>query len=45
MMYTGAFVEIYNWRSKRLVHKIHGIVELEKYPISRAKNPLNLGDQ
>ncbi len=45
MMYTGAFVEIYNWRSRGLVYKTHVIVELEKYPISRAENPLNLGGQ
>ncbi len=45
MMYTGAFVEIYNWRSRGLVHKTHRMVELEKYPISRVENPLNLGGQ
>ncbi len=45
MMYTRTFVEIYNWRSRGLVHKTHKIVELEKYPISRAENPLNLGSQ
>ena len=45
VMYTRAFVEIYNWRSRGLVHKTHGMVEFEKYPISRAEKPLNLGDQ
>ena len=44
-MYTGAFVEIYNCRFRGLVHKTHGMVKLEKYPISRAKKPLNLGGQ
>lgn len=44
-MNTGAFIEIYNWRSRRLVHKTHRMVKLEKYPISRTKNPLNLGGQ
>ncbi len=44
-MYTGTFVEIYNWYYKRLVHETHGMVELEKYQISRAKNPLNQGGQ
>ena len=44
-MYTGAFVEIYNWRSRGLVHKTHGMVKLEKYSISRAEKPLNLGGQ
>ena len=45
VMYTGAFVEIYNWRSRGLVHETHGMVKLEKYPISRAEKPLNLGGQ
>ncbi len=44
-MYIGAFVEIYNWRSRELVYETHRMVELEKYPISRAKNPLNRGAQ
>ena len=44
-MYTKTFVEIYNWQSPELVPKTHGMVELEKYPISRAENPLNLGGQ
>ena len=43
MIYTGVFVEIYNWHSRRLVHKTHGMVKLEKYPISRIRNLLNLG--
>ena len=44
-MYTKAFVEIYNWRYKELIYKTHGIVKLEKYSISRAKNSLNLSSQ
>lgn len=44
-MYIGAFIEIYNWRYKRLGYKTHEIVKLEKYPISKAKNFLNLGSQ
>ncbi len=44
-MYTGVFIEIHNWRSKELVYKTHGIVELEKYLISKAENPLNLDGQ
>ena len=44
-MYIRAFVEIYNSRSKRLVHKTHGMVELKEYPISKAENSLNLGGQ
>ena len=45
VMYTRAFVEFYNWCSKRLVYKTHEIVELEKNPISKAENFLNLGSQ
>ena len=30
IMYTKAFVEIYNWRSRELVHKTHRMVKLEK---------------
>ncbi len=45
MIYTRAFIEIYNWCYRGLVHETHGIVKLEKYPISRAENPLNLGGQ
>ena len=45
IMYTGAFVEIYNWRFRGLVHETHGMVEFEKYPISKAENPLNLSGQ
>ena len=45
MIYTGAFVEIYNWQNRELVDETHEIVKLEKYPISRAENPLNLGSQ
>ncbi len=43
MIYTKAFVEIYNWRYRKLVYKTHEIVELEKYLISKAENGLNLG--
>lgn len=42
VMYTGVFVEVYNWRNRRLVYETHGMVELEKYPISRTENSLNL---
>ena len=42
-MYTEAFVEIYNLRNRKLVHKTHKIVKLEKYLISKVENPLNLG--
>lgn len=42
-MYIRAFVKIKNWLNRRLVYKTHGMVKLEKYVISRAKNLLNLG--
>ncbi len=45
MIYTRVYVEIYNWCSRGLVHKTHGIVEIEKDPIFRAENPLNLDGQ
>ena len=45
VIYTRVFVEIYNWCSRRLVHKTYGIVKLEKYPISRTENSLNLDGQ
>ena len=41
--YTGAFVELWNWRNGGHVHKIHGMIELEKMRASTAKNPRNLG--
>lgn len=42
---TRVFVKIFNWQNRKLVYKTHKIVELEKYQISKAKNPLNLNDQ
>ena len=44
-MYTGAFVEIYNWYSRRLVHKTYEIVKLAKYQILKVENSSNLGGQ
>ena len=41
--YTGAFVELYNWRNGGQVHEIHGMIELEKMRASTAENPRNLG--
>lgn len=41
-MYIRIFIEIYNWHNLRLVNEIHKIAELEKYPISKVENPLNL---
>lgn len=39
------FVEIYSWRYKKLVYTTYRIINLEKFPISRVINLLNLGDQ
>lgn len=41
MIYISVFVEIYNWHNKKLVYKIHRIVEFKKYLILKAKNSLN----
>ncbi len=43
IIYIGASVELYNWRNRRQVHEIHGMVELEKMCASMAKHPRNLG--
>ena len=45
MIYTGTFIEIYNWRFRGLVHKTHEMVKLAKYLILRAESLLNLGGQ
>lgn len=45
VMYIRVFVEIYNQRYRKLVYETHGMVEFEKYPISRVESPLNLGGQ
>lgn len=44
-MYTEVFVKIYNWHNRRLVDKTQGILELEKYLISRVENYFNLNTQ
>ena len=41
--YTKAFVELYKWKNLGQVHEIHGIVELDKWHVSIAENPRNLG--
>lgn len=43
VIYTEAFVEIYNRRNRKQVNKTYKMVKVEKYPISRAENTLNLG--
>ena len=41
--YTRAFVELYNWKNRGQVHKIHGMFELEKMRALTAENSRNLG--
>ena len=41
--YTRQFVKLYNCRNCDQVHKIHGMVELEKMQTSTIKNLCNLG--
>ena len=43
VIYTGALVELYNWRNHEQVHEIHGIIELEKICVLIAENLCNLG--
>ncbi len=43
IIYIGIFVELYNWKNHRQVHKIHGMVELEKMCVSMAKLLRNFG--
>lgn len=45
MIYTKAFVEIYNWQNRKLVYKSYKIVKFKKYLILKIKNSLNLGSQ
>ncbi len=41
--YIEALVELYNWKNRGQVDKIHGMIELEKMRASIAENPRNLG--
>ncbi len=41
--YIRSFVELYNWKNRKQVHEIYGMVELEKMCTSTTKNPYNLG--
>ena len=41
--YTGAFVELYNWKNGRQIHEIHGMIELEKMCTLTMENSHNLG--
>ena len=40
--YTGVFIKLYNWKNRGQVHEIYGMVELEMWCASTAKNPRNL---
>ncbi len=42
VIYTGVFVELYNWRHRGQVYEIHGIIELKKMHTLIAENPHNL---
>ena len=41
VIYTKALVELYNWKNRRQVHEIYGMVELEKMRALIAKNLRN----
>ena len=41
--YIEAFVKFYNWRNRRQVHEIHGMIELERIRALTIENPRNLG--
>ena len=43
VIYTGAFVELYNWKNGGQVHKIYKMIEFEKMRASTMENPRNLG--
>ena len=45
MIYTGVFIEIYNWHYRKLVYVTYRIVKFEKYSILKVENLLNLGSQ
>ena len=41
--YTGAFVELYKWRNRGQVYKIHRMIEFDKWHVSTVENLCNLG--
>ena len=43
VQYTGAFIELLHLRDKGRVHHIHGMVEVEDWPIVHSQNPCNIG--
>ena len=42
VIYTGAFVELYNQRNGGQIYEIHGMIEFEKMRASTVENPCNL---
>ncbi len=42
VIYTSAFVKLFNWRNGRQVYKIYGMIELKKMCTSIAENLRNL---
>lgn len=43
IIYTKVFVEFYNWKNYKQVHKIHRIIEFKKMCILIINNLCNLG--
>ncbi len=37
--YTGAMVKLLQWRQQKSVNPVHGMVEVEPWPITIGKNP------
>ncbi len=42
VIYTGALVELYNWKNHGQVHEMHEMIELEKMHALITENPYNL---
>src|SRR5438046_9320558 len=42
VQYMGAFIELLRLRDKGQVHHIHGMVEVEDWPIVHSQNPCNI---
>lgn len=45
VIYIGVFIEIYDWRNRKLAYETYEIVKLEKYLILRVESLLNLDVQ
>ena len=42
VIYTGAFIKLYNWRNCGQVHEIYEMIKLDKICVSTIENPYNL---